>query len=83
MLNNRPQYEPVAWWCTRQQIGRALRNRYQPPKELPPQLRALLAGLGEKPLTSVEQHEKLIGNVFLAIMAAIILLVFYKGLVIF
>ena len=83
MLNIRPQYEPVAWWCTRQQIGRALRNRYQPPMELPPQLRALLAGLDENPLTSVEQHEKFIGNVFLAIMAGIILLIFSKGLVIF
>jgi hypothetical protein len=27
MLNNRPQYEPVAWWFTRKQIGRALREQ--------------------------------------------------------
>jgi hypothetical protein len=31
MLNNRPRYEPVAWWYTRKKIGRGLRECYQPP----------------------------------------------------
>jgi hypothetical protein len=48
MLNNRPQYEPVAWWYTRKTIGRGLRECYQPPDELSPRLRALLAELGEQ-----------------------------------
>jgi hypothetical protein len=56
MLNNRPQYEPVAWWYTRKKIGRALSERLQPPEELSPRLGALLAELGEKPVTSVEDN---------------------------
>jgi hypothetical protein len=37
--------EELAWWFTRQQIGWALRKRYQVPKELPPELLALVKEL--------------------------------------
>jgi len=37
--------EELAWWFTRQQIGWALRKRYQVPKELPPKLLALVRKL--------------------------------------
>jgi len=33
--NARARFEPVAWWFTRQRIGRSLRERYQAPEELP------------------------------------------------
>jgi hypothetical protein len=55
MLNNRPQYEPVAWWYTRKKIGYGLRECYQPPEELSPRLLALLAELGES-VTPVEHN---------------------------
>jgi hypothetical protein len=83
MLQTQPQFEPVAWWYTRNQIGRQLRERYQAPKELPPRLLTLLAELGAKSATFRPEVEKLIGNVFLALMAAVIALIFYKGVVIF
>ncbi len=37
------QFEPVAWWWTRNQIGRDLRELYEVPKELPPKLLALVS----------------------------------------
>ena len=37
--------DELAWWFTRQQIGWALRKRYQVPKELPPELLALVRKL--------------------------------------
>ncbi len=39
------QFEPVAWWWTRNQIGRELRELYEVPKELPPKLLALVGEL--------------------------------------
>ena len=39
------QFEPVAWWWTRNQIGRDLRELYEVPKELPPKLLALVSKL--------------------------------------
>jgi hypothetical protein len=33
-------HKRLTWWFTREQIGWALRERYQVPKELPPQLLA-------------------------------------------
>ena len=84
MLSSQPKYEPVVWWYTRNQIGRELRELYQPPKELPPQLLALLGKLREKHATAFRPEvEKLIGNIFLAIMAAVIMFIFYKGIVLF
>jgi hypothetical protein len=35
-------FEPVAWWWARNQIGRALSERYKVPKELPPELQTLV-----------------------------------------
>ena len=42
------QYEPVAWWFTRRQLGRELRNCYQVPEELSARLLALIGELDGK-----------------------------------
>jgi hypothetical protein len=39
------RYQPVAWWLTKRQLGRELRNLYQAIEELPPQLLALVRKL--------------------------------------
>ena len=39
------QFEPVAWWWTRNQIGRDLRELYEVPKELPSKLLGLVRKL--------------------------------------
>jgi hypothetical protein len=39
------EYEPFAWWLTRQQIGQNLRERYAVAQELPPHLLALVKEL--------------------------------------
>jgi hypothetical protein len=46
MATQSAQYEPVAWWWTRNQIGRDLRELYEVPKELPPKLLTLVRKLG-------------------------------------
>lgn len=43
-------YEPVAWWWTRNEIGRELRERYEAPKEVPPKLHALVRRLDDSDL---------------------------------
>jgi hypothetical protein len=40
-------FEPVAWWWTRNQIGRDLRELYVP-KDLPPELLALVRKLDDR-----------------------------------
>jgi hypothetical protein len=40
------EYEPFAWWLTREQIGRDLRERYSVAQELPPRLLVLVKKLG-------------------------------------
>jgi hypothetical protein len=40
------QFEPVAWWWTRNQIGRDLRELYVP-KDLPPELLTLVGKLDD------------------------------------
>jgi hypothetical protein len=45
MATQSAQYEPVAWWWTRNQIGRDLRELYEVPKELPPKLPTLVRKL--------------------------------------
>ena len=45
MLNERAQYEPLAWWVTRERLGQDLRERYGVPEKLPPRLRALVRKL--------------------------------------
>jgi hypothetical protein len=39
------QFEPVAWWWTKNQIGQDLRKLYEVPKELSPKLLALVRKL--------------------------------------
>jgi hypothetical protein len=41
------QFEPVAWWWTRNQIGRDLRELYDIPKDLPPELVTLARKLDD------------------------------------
>jgi hypothetical protein len=66
MLNSQPKYEPVAWWYTKNRIGRELRERYQPPNELPPRLLALVDELREKQATALgPEAEKLMATSFL------------------
>ena len=47
------EYEPFAWWLTRERIGQDLRERYAVAQELPPRLLALVkilhAGDGSPP----------------------------------
>ena len=43
--NAQYEYEPFAWWLTREQIGRDLRERYAVAQELPPRLLALVREL--------------------------------------
>jgi hypothetical protein len=45
MTKQDARYEPVAWWFTRKQIGRSLREIYDGSKEMPPKLRVLIAQL--------------------------------------
>jgi hypothetical protein len=47
MATQSAQFEPVAWWWTRNKIGADLRKRYDVPKELPPKLRALVKKLDD------------------------------------
>ena len=51
--NQQYEYEPFAWWLTREQIGRDLRERYAVAQGLPPRLLALVkilhAGDGNPP----------------------------------
>jgi hypothetical protein len=44
-MPNVTQYQPVAWWWTRRQIGRDLRQRYHVLKNLPPKLLTLIRKL--------------------------------------
>ena len=45
MATQSAQFEPVAWWWTRNKIGRDLRELYEVPKDLPPKLLALVRKL--------------------------------------
>ncbi len=52
--NARARFEPVAWWFTRQRIGRSLRERYQAPEELPPSLLSLVRKLDQSKAITYE-----------------------------
>jgi hypothetical protein len=41
------QFEPVAWWYTREEIGRGLREYYGPAGDLPARLQLLVEKLDE------------------------------------
>jgi hypothetical protein len=43
MATQSAQFEPVAWWWARNQIGKDLRKLYEVPKELPPKLLTLVS----------------------------------------
>jgi len=47
MSRDYAHYEPVAWWFTRNRIGRDLKEQYKVPAELPSELRALIRKLDE------------------------------------
>jgi hypothetical protein len=42
------EFQPVAWWWTRSRIGQDLRELYEVPKVLPPELRALVRKLDDR-----------------------------------
>ena len=44
-MPNVTHFQPVAWWWTRRQIGRVLRERYNVLKDLPPKLLTLIGKL--------------------------------------
>ena len=44
-MPNVTHFQPVAWWWTRRQIGRDLRQRYHVLKNLPPKLLTLIRKL--------------------------------------
>jgi|SRR5215831_2298833 hypothetical protein len=46
MLTVHPEYEPFAWWLTRERIGQGLREHYAVPQEMPPCLLACIRKLG-------------------------------------
>ena len=48
MATQSAQFEPVAWWWTRNRIGQDLRERYEVPKELPPKLVSLVRKLDDR-----------------------------------
>jgi hypothetical protein len=41
-------FEPVAWWYTREEIGRGLRECYGPASDLPPRLQLLVKELDKQ-----------------------------------
>ena len=45
MATRSAQFEPVTWWLTGYQIGRGIRELYEVPKELSPNLLALVRKL--------------------------------------
>ena len=47
MLKEQTQYEPFAWWLTRERIGEDLRKRYAEPQELPRRLLTLARKLDD------------------------------------
>ncbi len=48
MATQSAQFEPVAWWWTRNQIGQDLKKLYEVPKELPPGLLTLVRKLDDR-----------------------------------
>jgi hypothetical protein len=48
MATHSAQFEAVAWWWARKQIGCDLRERYEVPKELPPELVSLVRKLDDR-----------------------------------
>ena len=63
------QFEPVAWWWTRNRIGQDLRKLYEVPKELPPKLLKLVRKLdavsSSRSRTLVSKLDAIEGNYLL------------------
>ena len=47
MSRDSAHYDPLAWWWTRHEVGRDLRERYEVPKDLPPRLLTLVRKLDD------------------------------------
>ena len=47
VLKVRAEYEPFAWWLTRERIGQDLGERYAAAQEVPPRFSALVRKLGD------------------------------------
>jgi hypothetical protein len=47
MLKVHAEYEPFAWWLTRERLGQDLRALYAAPEEVPPRLLACVRKLGD------------------------------------
>ena len=52
----------LAWWFTREEIGRGLRERYQVPNELPPKLLALVRKLAAAESNQSPRSRRLISK---------------------
>jgi len=55
----RAQYEPVAWWLSRERIGQDLRERYPALQELPPRLLALVRKLDASQGNHLTQEQEM------------------------
>ena len=53
MLTVHPEFEPFAWWLTRERIGQGLRRHYAVPQEMPSRLLACVRKFGD----AVEGHQ--------------------------
>jgi hypothetical protein len=64
MATQSAQFEAVAWWWTKNRIGRDLRDLYEVPKELPPKLVSLVRKLDDRLLPGVncQNDEDLFGG---------------------
>jgi hypothetical protein len=59
MATQSAQFEAVAWWWATKQIGRDLRECYEVPKELTPELVSLVRKLDDRDwlLPGVNRHD--------------------------
>jgi hypothetical protein len=66
MATQSAQFEPVAWWWTRNRIGKDLEELYEVPKEMSPKLLALVRKLDDSdwlfPSVSRENDVDLFGG---------------------
>jgi hypothetical protein len=64
-------FEPVAWWYTREEIGRGLRERYGPVSDLSPRLQLLVTEF-DKPRSTGLAESWLAKLCVLAFISAIV-----------
>jgi hypothetical protein len=58
VLDTSPQFQPVAWWYTRKQLGRGLRECYDAPEDLPIRLIVLIKTLDQTLSTQAADQPK-------------------------